>query len=516
MNPKKIIILFLFLLILPKISWGQTSIDPNFNPNRILEDAELLDTSSMTLSDIQAFLVNKNSYLANHRTENAYGTIKTAAEIIYDAAVNNYDIYYDSKSGQYKCDNETIIGEKLNEDEIKLNCRKISTVSPKFLLLLLQKETSLIENTNPSQNHLDWATGYMIFDGMLTCNPYEKCWRYKGFGKQVNSAALQFMYYLREPRKYAYQAGQTYTFANNYGTISKESVVVTPENKATAALYNYTPHVFNGNYNVFRLWQRYFGPSVIEPVKKIVKNYPDGSLLKIDGEPGIWLIEGGRKRPFLNYSAFISRFKPEQVVSAKAEELAKYEDGSPLKFANYSIVQTPDKQIYLLVDKEKRPFASTDVFKKIGFNQAELEAASNEDLAMYTTGRIITATSTNLTGVLMQDTKTGGVYYVVDGTKAPLTDKVLLETKFKGKKITKTNTANLDKYTTVEPVLLADGTLIKTDSFPTVYLISNGLKRPFADESTFLKLGYSMKNVVTASSKFLYNYSMGEIIKEEL
>lgn len=116
----------------------------------------------------------------------------------------------------------------------------------------------------------------------------------------------------------------------------------------------------------------------------------------------------------------------------------------------------------------------------------------------------------------MQDTKTGGVYYVVDGTKSPLTDKILLETRFKGKKITPASTATLNGYTTVSPVLLADGTLIRTDSFPTIYLISNGLKRPFADENTFLKLGYNMKNVVTASSKFLYNYGMGEIISEEL
>ncbi len=504
MKTKKIIILFLFFLILPKISWGQVTVDPNFNPNRILEDNDLLDSSSMTVSDIQAFLVSKNSYLANYQTENAYGTVKTAAEIIYDAAVNNYD-----------CDG-IVLSETPTELERQEKCRKITTVSPKFLLVLLQKETSLIENANPSQNHLDWATGYMIFDGMLTCSPYDRCWRFKGFGKQVNSAALQFRAYINEPNKYAYRTGQTYTFANNYGTISKETMVVTPENRATAALYNYTPHVFNGNYNVFRLWQRYFSPSVITPVKKIVKNYPDGSLVKIDGEPGIWLIENGQKRPFLNYSAFISRFKPEQVVNISAAELTKYEEGAPLKFANYSLVQTPDKQIYLLVDKEKRPFASADVFKKIGFNQAELENATLEDLTMYALGRTITATSTNLTGVLMQDTKTGGVYYVVDGTKSPLIDKILLETRFKGKKITPASTATLNSYTTVNPVLLADGTLIKTDSFPTIYLISNGLKRPFADEGTFLRLGYNMKNVVTASSKFLYNYAMGEIISEEL
>jgi len=501
---KKLIIIFLFILTLPNFSNAQVSIDSDFNPGRILEDVELLDHTSMTIDEIQAFLISRNSYLANYRTENAYGTIKSAAEIIYDAAVNNYN-----------CDG-VALSEEPTETERKEKCVKITTVSPKFLLVLLQKEASLIENSNPTQNRLDWATGYMIFDGMLTCSPFDRCWRFKGFGKQVNSAALQFKAYMDTPGRYNYRTGQTYTFANNYGTISREAMTVTIENRATAALYNYTPHVFNGNYNVYRLWKRYFDSSVELPIKKIVKNYPDGSILKIDGEPGVWLIEQGKKRPFLNYSAFISRFKPGQIVVTSPEELSKYEEGLPIKFANYSIVQTPDKQMYLLVDKEKRPFASVGVFKKIGFNQAELELASQEELAMYILGRTITATSTNLTGTLMQDNKTGGVYYVIDETKSPLTDRILLQTRFKGRKIIATTTAVLNKYTTVSPVLLADGTLVKTDSFPTVYLISNGLKRPFENEQTLTNLGYNPKNIIAASSKFLYNYPLGEVIAENL
>jgi len=251
-------------------------------------------------------------------------------------------------------------------------------------------------------------------------------------------------------------------------------------------------------------------------VIKITKAYPDGSLIQLAGDPGIWLIEKGQKRPFLNYSAFISRFKPEQVVTVSEIEFNKYEVGPNIKFANYSIVQTPDKQIYLLVDKEKRPFANLDVFKNIGFNQAEIENASLEEIAMYKVGKTITATSSNLTGVLMQDTKTGGIYYVVDDTKSPLIDKILLETRFKGKKITPTSPEKLEKYTKIDPVLLPEGTLIKTNNFPTIYLISNGLKRPFASEEAFNRLGYNMKNVITASSQFLYNYNLGEVISGEI
>ena len=116
----------------------------------------------------------------------------------------------------------------------------------------------------------------------------------------------------------------------------------------------------------------------------------------------------------------------------------------------------------------------------------------------------------------MQDTKTGGIFYVVDDTKAPLTDKILLSTKFKGKKIIKATTKTLDKYKKIDPVLLDDGTLVKTDSFPSVYLISNGKKRPFASYEVFIKLGYNANNVITVSSKFLYNYAQGDVIQEEV
>jgi len=488
MKTKKLIILFLFCLIVPWPALAQIEIDPNFNPNKIIEDSDLLNYDAMSLSDIQNFLQSKNSYLANYITSNAHGTSKSAAEIIYDASHNNYD-----------CDGVTL-SDAPTELEKQQKCRKITTVNPKFLLILLQKEASLIEDSNPPQARLDWATGYGCPDGWV-CNPY-----YKGFGKQVNSAALQFLAYINEQDHYTYKAGQTYTFSNPYGTISKEPMVVTPLNKATAALYNYTPHVFNGNYNVYKLWNRYF------PKGNVIL-YPDGSILQVKDDPGIWLIENGKKRPFLSYSAFASRFKTDQIITITKDELDNYAPGEAIKFANYSLVQIPDKTIYLLVNKEKRPFASLAVFKKIGFNPEEIEKASSSDLAIYTTGKPITATSTYVTGVLMQDIKTGGIFYVVDGTKAPLTDKILLTTKFKGKKIIKATPKTLNAYTKVDPVMFDDGTLVKTDSFPTVYLISNKQKRPFADETIFKKLGYNSKNIITVSSKFLYNYVQGEIIK---
>ncbi|MFA5155500.1 MAG: hypothetical protein WC453_03635 [Patescibacteria group bacterium] len=466
---------------------AQITPDPNFNPNRIVEDSELMAYDAMNLSDIQNFLQARGSFLANYTAINTHGDLKSAAEIIYDATHNNYD-----------CDGVTL-SDQPTEAEKAAKCRHITTVNPKFLLVLLQKEASLVEDGNPSQGRLDWATGYGCPDSWV-CNPY-----YKGFGKQVNSAALQFRAYMNEPGKYTYKVGQSYVVKNTTGSYTSDATSsITPQNQATAALYNYTPHVFNGNYNVFRLWKRYF--------PQVDRRYPDGSVIKAEGDPKVWLIKDGKKQPFANWSAFISRFKPNQIVTVTADDLGNYPAGDEIKFANYSLVQTPDKKIYLLVDGAKRPFASPAVFKKIGFNPEEIDQVTADDLLSYQVGPTITATSSYVTGALLQDTKTGDIFYVQDGQKAPV-DKALLDSKFADQKIIKKTTKELKTYATTTPVLLDEGTLARTASYPTVYLISGGKKRPFADDATFTKYNYDPANVLTVSSQFLYNYDMGEPIQ---
>jgi hypothetical protein len=456
-----------------------------FNPARILEDADMLDVKSMSLAEIQAFLESKNSFLATFRTTNAYGTPnKSVAEIIYDAANNNYD-----------CDGVSL-SESPTEAERQSKCRPITTISPKVILATIQKESSLIETTSYHTRADGWALGYGCPDGG-SCNPY-----YKGLGKQVNSAALQFLAYMQTPQRYPFQAGQTYSFTNPYGTISQEPMTVTVETQATASLYNYTPHVYNGNYNFYRLFKEYFPPGI--------RNYPNGSLLQISGEPGVWLIQSGVKRPFTNYAALTSRFDPKKIIIVSPSALTPYTKGEPIRFANYSLVQVETGGIYLLVDNEKRPIDSMDTFKAIGFNREEIIAATEADLAAYALGKTITPASAYPTGRLVQNPVNGGVFFVESGTKYPVPDRVFLDTKFKGRTITRGTVAELEKYTTGPAVTFDNGELIKSDSVSTVYLVSEGQKRPFLSGDTFETLGYKWSNIITVSPQHLASYPPGE------
>ncbi len=469
------------LLIIPLSIMSSTAVRAQgFDPNNIISDLEILDYSAMSLSDIQQFLQDKGSYLANYSTEDAFGTVRKASEIIYNAAANNYDC------------GSAVLSDAPTDQEKQQKCQKIF-INPKFLLVLLQKEQSLIEEASPSASHLDWATGYGCPDSG-GCNA-----RWKGFGKQVNSAALQFRDYLDRPQLYTYKVGVTYTVKNT----NKPDMDITPANQATAALYNYTPHVYNGNFNFYKIWQRYF-----------TKIYPDGSLLQADGEVGVWLLQNGLKRPFISQGALLSRFDPKKIIIVNKSDLDKYQKGAPIKFPQYSLIRSPRGTIFLLTDDKKRGFTTLASFRKMGFNPEEVINAAWEDINVYADGAPITATSTYPTGALLQNKKTGGVYYVIEGTKAPLTDKIFLTAKFKNKKIIKVTPAELEQYQTIKPFLFGDGELLKTKDSPYTYVISGGKKLLITSDKIFKDLGYKTENTIIVPPQVLYLYDAGAPITE--
>jgi len=479
---QKNLALALTLMFIPLFTLAQ---DSSFDPGNIISDSDLIDSKSMNLTEINNFLKTKAGFISNYYTTNAHGTEgKSAAEIIYDAA-----------NATYECDDRTL-NRTLTEAEKTVRCHRVSTISPKVLIVLLQKEMSLIEDKTPKQSQLDWAAGYGCFDN-LACNPY-----YKSFGKQINSAALQFKDYFENTQNYSYKPGFTYQFSNT-GTGPS---TVTIENKATAALYNYTPHVYNGNYNFWNIWHRYF--------PNVTKHYPEGSLLKTADSPVVWLIQGGQKKPFDNWSSLATRFDASKILTVNANALDAYEPGTIIRFPNYSIIETEDNDIYLLVGDKKRLIPNTAIFKAIGFNPEEVIPATAEELEQYTAGLPLNAdiNVASLSGKLMKDKNTAEVFYVIDETKAPVYN-LLLSTKFNGHKISSVTTAALDKYETVDPILFNTGELIKSKASPNIYVVEGNSKRPFVSEKILNSLGYDIKKVITVSPQHLYYYDNGAPIK---
>lgn len=471
MSNKAIKILYnLVIMSLILLPLSPTRAEFSFNPNYILSDYEFTDKDAYSGSGaIEFFIKSKGGAIANMKF--VVGTeLKTASEIIYEAAQQE-------------------------------------NISPKFLLTLLQKESGLVTDSNPSQDRIDWAMGAGICDSCSKNDPNIIA-KYKGFEKQITWAAELNRWYLDEIA----EKGKTITgWGPGLTKTTLDGINVTPVNAATAALYTYNPWIgkygggdpdWGANSLLWKKWTEWF-----------TRLYPDGSLLREEGTPGVWLIQSGKRRPFTSKTALLSRYSLDKIINVTKNDLDRYEIGKAIKFANYSLLRSSRGTVYLLVDDILRGIASREAFRMIGFNPEEIIDVEQKELAEYTEGQPITIESIYPTGALLQDKITGGVYYVENGVKYPIWSKEIMLVNFKAKKIIPVAPDELEKYTVGEPVKFKDGELVKSAASPSVYVISNGLKLPVPSAEIFEGLGYKWDNIVVTSNKALEAHPIGEPVQ---
>ena len=425
-----------------------------FDPNYLISDSEITNYNAMDLGDIQRFLNKREGTLKNYVTADNDGQTVTAAETFYKAAIN-------------------------------------ALINPKYLLILVQKEMGLLDDTTPKQSQYDWATGYGCPDGG-GCNP-----RWQGFFKQVNSAALQTRDYVDNYQQYYYRPGVTRII---------DDTPVTPKNSATAGLYSYTPHIdcggaCGGNKMFWNLWNAYFG-----------KKWPDGSLLQAEDSTTKYYIEGGQKREIVSKSVFLSRFDQKKVITVSEIDLGYYEDGPPIKYLNFSFLRDSAKNIYMIVGDTKRLIENNELLKQIGIMEDELIDVTDSELALYSAGPNITKYTLYPTGQLLQDKKSQEIYYIINGKKKLVVNKEIMNFNFQGLPIEKVFSEALDQYFPGNPVTLPDGELVKIGTANTVYVISNGYRLPIFNSKIFLAMNYKWNNIIKVSQETLEVHPLGQTI----
>ncbi|MFH0779542.1 MAG: hypothetical protein V1928_01660 [Parcubacteria group bacterium] len=82
--PKLKIILSIFTILF--VIAPLNALASDFDNGNIIVDKDLTNYNSMSLTDIQDFLMKKSGTLAQYSTLNKNGVQKSAAEIIYDAS----------------------------------------------------------------------------------------------------------------------------------------------------------------------------------------------------------------------------------------------------------------------------------------------------------------------------------------------------------------------------------------------------------------------------------------------
>ncbi len=462
--PSFISLFLLLSLAIPQVVLAQSTEQDEswFDPNALASDEQMLDIYSSSKAEIEIMLTR--GALADLITPDVHGVMRSALDIIWNAS-----------------------------QEFGLN--------PRFLLVLLQREQSLIEDDSPTQDQLDWAMGYAVCDSCSKTDPIIQ--KFKGFGKQVHYAAKRiYESYLQDLNS----RGYTETGVGPGRVVMIDDQMVIPVNKATSVLYTYTPHL-HGNKNFVKIWNRWFDA-----------RYVGGSLLQDKTTGGIWLIQSGTRRPITSRAAFHSRFNPQNVVQVGPSTLEQYPIGTPIQFPNYSLLRSPGGTVYLLVDDTRRGFTSQEAFRALGFSSDEIVDAAWEDLNLYTEIDPITTETVYPQGTLLQNKANGGVYFVRNGTKHPIMSREILFANFPEPTIIPVESADLEAYATGSPLPFPDGTLISVQNEPDVYIVTEGMRRPIADEDTFISYGWQWEQIVQTSARAVSIHPVGEslrLIQEE-
>jgi hypothetical protein len=188
---------------------------PVFNPNYVMSDWTFSAKNVFpTEQSVQNYLSNINSPLARYNVQG-----KSASYWIFAAAT----------------------GQTSSNYGIKPN------INPAVMLAFLEKEQSLLGAKNydivkDPEVKLKWAMG-------MGCPDEAKCGsEYAGFVNQVNWGAFQLQLNFERATKSNWDK---YQVNNNIRTLDGYDVYLS--NSATAAAYRYTPHVYWGNYSLWKI-----------------------------------------------------------------------------------------------------------------------------------------------------------------------------------------------------------------------------------------------------------------------
>jgi hypothetical protein len=433
-------------------------IDPNFNPDLVLNDEDIFSVEGISKTQLNQFLSSKGA-LGSYTAPDIDGEIKSAADIIWHMSTT-YQI------------------------------------NPKYLVALLQKEQSLVEDPDPTQRQFDWATGFGVCDNCSKDDPSIQ--DFKGFANQLYYAARQMRekYYLR-----ILTQGATISGYAPGKTVTIDGLSVTPVNIATASLYSYTPHI-HGNQSLWNIWRRWFS-----------KNFPDGSVVQGTPSGTIYQIKFGQRRPFASLAVASSLVNLNQVIQASDTDLSTYEEGPAIKFPNYSLIKDPSGRIWLIVGNMRRHIDSMETFRKFGFLEEEVEDALDQDLQNYEIGNEITLNSMYPQGRLVQAKGAKDIWYAENGKKQLVAYPALLSLYFGGERPQIIPEETLNQLETVEPYTLHDGELVKAPDESAVYVIEHRLKRLIPTGEIFESMGWKWKNVHTIPKTMLTDYEDGQPIQ---
>jgi hypothetical protein len=241
---------------------------------RIIDDAVFTHANSMSVPQIQAFLNSKVPTCDTNGTQPSEMNNVGVPDYNGDGVIERWEWgKYHSNQTVFPCLRD-YIENGINSAQIIYNTSQKYQINPQVLIVLLQKEQGLVTDTWPVNIQYKSATGYGCPD-TAACDS-----TYYGFTNQLNWAATMFhAIEANNPNWYTpYVLGNNYVHFNPSSSCGGSTINII--NRATQALYNYTPYQPNqsaknagygtgdscsayGNLHFFLYFNDWFGNSIV-------------------------------------------------------------------------------------------------------------------------------------------------------------------------------------------------------------------------------------------------------------
>jgi hypothetical protein len=224
-------------------------IDTGYN-NRIMDDSLFTRTSSMSVNDIQTFLNARVPVCDSWHIDPATGSSPSTPWVCLKD-------YIDPSTNK-------------RASQIIYDIAQEKGVNPQVILVILQKEQSLITDTWPFNSQYKWAMGYGCPESQSVCDS-----EYAGLYNQIRLGVTLLRV------GFDRNCGNTSSYPGWYvsaqwkknATPNVDGISTRLDNCISGSLYNYTPHrpdsaynlrqgtYYYGNYNFIKFFNDWFGGS---------------------------------------------------------------------------------------------------------------------------------------------------------------------------------------------------------------------------------------------------------------
>lgn len=497
-----------------------------FKPGRIIDDSVFFNGDGLSLAQIQSFL---NSKVTNCDTNGDVPYYSTGMTRKQWAAANGkpappYTCLKDGtfsvsgKSADAYCSGSIAPGTKTAAQIIR-EVGKACNINQKVLMVLLQKEQSLITDDWPWPAQYEKATGFSCPD-TAACDP-----QFAGFFNQLYYGARQYQRYAKQADVFRYRANRNneIQYSPN-GACGSSTVFI--ENQATAGLYNYTPYQPNaaalnnlygtgdscsayGNRNFWRMFNDWFGETIVN----VSFAHPDGTLIRFPNDPEVFLVASGQIHSLSSLYVFLSQgFKHDSVKIATLGD-EKLDEGSAVSsFREGTLLRGNGQSTVYMTDSTpggdvKRSVGTFENFQRLGLSFKNVLVVPTSVIDSLTTGSALsTSDTTHPDGSLIRQSDSNEIFLVENQTLRSLSSLPVFVS----------HAYNFDKVDTFfsgdeslplgTPVTYREGALLKGNN-ETIYIvnISYGApqKRSLGAIEIFEGLGYTFDEVIRTKDSLL-------------